>query len=775
MKSKNLILNHTVIVALLPCLLIAAARAQETPTEPKTTNGAFAAALGVPVQPTSFTYQGRLNETGGAANGTFDFQFALFIDSMGGTAIGTVAKTGVAVANGIFTVELDFGLGAFPDEIRWLEIRVKSQAAAEYTPLSPRQKITNSPLALRAARATLAENAQNAFAIGSTPAAQIIKEGDARLTDSRAPAAGSANYIQNQNSSAQASANFNIEGKGAANIFDAQTQYNIGGARAFKVDTRDNNLFVGRNTGTANSYGYYNVFVGENTGQSNTTGHSNSFVGYDAGFANTVGDANAFFGQNTGHLNTDGNYNSFFGDSAGYANTSGNGNTFLGRSAEETNETGGNNTFVGKEAGYYSTGADNTFVGANAGFNNGSGSKNTAVGESSIVSGGLTFATVIGAGASVSTSNSVVLGRSADTVRIPGNLNLSGSFSGNFAVPAANVTGTLNATQIPNLDASKITAGTFDAARIPDLSASYVRNQTALQASTSFNISGNGTAGGTLSANTLNAQTQFNIGGYRILSVAGTENIFVGKNTGTGNATGGLNSFFGENAGQANISGGSNSFLGFNAGYSNMAGSFNLFAGRNAGLSNTTGNYNTVIGSYADVAANNLIFATAIGSNSLVTQSDTIVLGKNAGTYGGVARPADTVQIPGDLKVVGNLTSNGNVKLGASGNLFAASGEENLKIVRGHISVAGGNATVLSGSGYTVTRHSTGVFTITFTTPFSSDVVLTPSLISSNFNAPMTATITEINNGTSVRINVFNPSGVLSDPSSLLFIAVGVH
>ena len=55
------------------------------------------------------------------------------------------------------------------------------------------------------------------------------------------------------------------------------------------------------------------------------------------------------------------------------------------------------------------TGSDNTIIGANA----------------DVGSSALTFATAIGAGAFVDNSNSVVLGRPADTVRIPGSLNIT--------------------------------------------------------------------------------------------------------------------------------------------------------------------------------------------------------------------------------------------------------------------------------------------------------------------------------------------------------------
>ncbi len=60
-------------------------------------------------------------------------------------------------------------------------------------------------------------------------------------------------------------------------------------------------------------------------------------------------------------------------------------------------------------------------------------------------------------------------------------------------------------------------------------SPNYIQNTTTQQENGNFNISGNGTVGGTLSSNILNANTQLNIRGKRVLSVLGTDNIFVGS------------------------------------------------------------------------------------------------------------------------------------------------------------------------------------------------------------------------------------------------------
>jgi hypothetical protein len=105
-------------------------------------------------QMTAFTYQGSLKDGASPANGNYDFEFALFDSLSGGNQAGaTLPKNGVAVANGIFSVKLDFGM-AFPGANRFLEIRVKFAGQPTLTPLTPRQAINSSPYAVTSGDAT---------------------------------------------------------------------------------------------------------------------------------------------------------------------------------------------------------------------------------------------------------------------------------------------------------------------------------------------------------------------------------------------------------------------------------------------------------------------------------------------------------------------------------------------------------------------------------------------------------------------------------------------
>ena len=252
----------------------------------------FACCASVFAQTTAFTYQGKLGDGGSAATGTYDFQFKLYNALADGSLQGTpntVTKTGVQVNAGTFTVQLDFGAGAFPGGSRFLEISVKRPADSSYTPLSPRQPITSTPYAQRSLNAeAIFIGGQRAFGVTGTATSP------------------------NSNTFAGVGAGIN----------------NTPGVPHLPS-------------------GLSNSFFGAFAGVSNTEGAQNSFFGERAGFANTIGSANSFFGLSAGLSNTEGVCNSFIGGDAGSANTEGSFNTFLGQDAGRSNTREHNNTFVG--------------------------------------------------------------------------------------------------------------------------------------------------------------------------------------------------------------------------------------------------------------------------------------------------------------------------------------------------------------------------------------------------------------------------------------------
>ena len=368
-------------------------------------------------QTTSFTYQGRLTEGGTPANNTYDLQFALFDSLVGGNQIGaTQTLSTVAVTGGVFTVQLDFGVNAFPGANRFLEIVVRPTSGGSFTTLSPRQQISSTPYAIRTLNAGAAD-ALSSACVACVQDLQINQVAGSKVNGT-IPAASvpdlGASYIKNT-TALQNSAAFNISGNGttggtlSGNVVNATTQYNIGSNRVLSVSGVG--IYVKTNT-----------FVGIGAGASNTPdsigdGSLNSFYGSNAGTSNTVGGGNSFFGVSAGSTNTTGGSNSFFGTDTGGNNTAGGTNSFFGAAAGRYNTIGSNNSFFGGYAAFNSTGDNNSFFGASTGQSNRTGSSNTLLGKRADVgSGDLTHSTAIGADATVSTSNTIMLGTSIDTV-----------------------------------------------------------------------------------------------------------------------------------------------------------------------------------------------------------------------------------------------------------------------------------------------------------------------------------------------------------------------
>lgn len=183
-------------------------------------------------------------------------------------------------------------------------------------------------------------------------------------------------------------------------------------------------------------------------------------------------------------------------------------------------------------------------------------------------------------------------------------------------------------------------------------SANYIQNANTQQAASNFNISGNGTVGGTLGGNIVRASTQFNLGGQRILgNGGGGNNLFVGIGAGNSNTHGDVNTFVGQAAGNANTTGTGNAFFGALAGWLNATGIDNSFFGTAAGRSNTSANSNSFFGSGAGVvntASGNAFFGAFAGTantsgfrnsfvgafagNSNTTGSENSFFGRSAGS-----------------------------------------------------------------------------------------------------------------------------------------------
>jgi len=109
--------------------------------------------VAVIAQTSSFTYQGQLSANGNPVGGLYDLRFTLHDTATLGNQIGsTLTNSPVKVSNGVFTVMLDFGSGVFDGSSRWLAIGVRTNGGNDdFTTLAPRQLLTATPYAIRAA------------------------------------------------------------------------------------------------------------------------------------------------------------------------------------------------------------------------------------------------------------------------------------------------------------------------------------------------------------------------------------------------------------------------------------------------------------------------------------------------------------------------------------------------------------------------------------------------------------------------------------------------
>jgi hypothetical protein len=257
------------------------------------------------------------------------------------------------------------------------------------------------------------------------------------------------------------------------------------GNNALRLNTTGfENVATGKDALYNNTTGAVNVASGHQALLANTTGSGNSSVGYQSLLANTTGTDNTAVGRDVLRGNTTGGQNTAVGKDAlrsgsannfnvamGYqalysnvadqntglgtyslaANSTGANNTATGFGSLRNSTTGAENAAVGKDALLNNTtGAQNTAIGKDAGNVNTTGSNNTFVGYNANCSPGtLTNVTAIGSGATVTASNSLVLGNGANvgigasspgqklTVVDAGNSN---QYSGTFSVFANNLT-----------------------------------------------------------------------------------------------------------------------------------------------------------------------------------------------------------------------------------------------------------------------------------------------------------------------------------------------
>jgi hypothetical protein len=318
-------------------------------------------ALPIKAQPDAaiFTYQGSLKDNGVPANGNYEIKLEYFDAAAGGDLLGSITFTTVAVVNGIFSLSMTGSTGwMFPGRGVWIQTSVRpTGSSSPSTILAPRQRIASAP-----------------FAISSLLSADSQRLGGIEANQYLTTTSGASTFIQN--GTTQQLGSFNLDGTGTANIFNAATQFSIGGNRI--LSGGNDNIFAGFGAGQSNTTGGSNSFFGVQAGGGNLTGNFNSFFGKFSGFGNISGGANSFFGASSGQNNSSGGNNAFFGDSSGLSNTVGGGNTLLGVGANVTLNNLTNATAIGFRA---AVGQSNSLVlGGINGINNSLVDTNVGIG-----------------------------------------------------------------------------------------------------------------------------------------------------------------------------------------------------------------------------------------------------------------------------------------------------------------------------------------------------------------------------------------------------------
>ena len=283
-------------------------------------------ASGAPSDP-SFTYQGRLTESGHPANGLYEMSFTLFDAPTNGNQVGdTVNLTSLPVSNGLFAAQLDFRSGVFDGTARWLEIMVNlSGSNALPVTLSPRQALAPTPYALHAVNAgglisfedmplEIKVNGQRALRLESTSSIDTVNVigGSARnfvtVDVVGATIAGGGGINNNSVRASYAS----IGGGHGNNIGTNSWQSTIAGGRANDVGSNSYSSTIGGgelnwiSTGSPHSVvagGYYGRIANGSGASAIGGGFQNTIASYSGtiagGFYNTIG-TNSLYGTISG-------------------------------------------------------------------------------------------------------------------------------------------------------------------------------------------------------------------------------------------------------------------------------------------------------------------------------------------------------------------------------------------------------------------------------------------------------------------------------------------
>ncbi|WP_394673463.1 tail fiber domain-containing protein [Limnobacter sp.] len=207
------------------------------------------------------------------------------------------------------------------------------------------------------------------------------------------------------------------------------------GAYALMTNTSgSSNVAVGEFGLGRNTTGYYNTAVGDAALHGNTTGFYNTAIGAYAAdnistsaYVTSIGAFSMYratatesvaVGTNTLYY-SEGQYNTAVGNNTFGELRTGGSNTALGHYAMPALTTGDTNIAIGHRSGNtITTGSRNILIGDHAGNGTLTSNSNIALGNSATIGDALSYAVTIGNDSSVTTSNTVVLGRTTDNTVI---------------------------------------------------------------------------------------------------------------------------------------------------------------------------------------------------------------------------------------------------------------------------------------------------------------------------------------------------------------------
>jgi trimeric autotransporter adhesin len=512
--------NNSIVVALATLLLLVSiSSAQQTSTT---------------AVPNLVRYSGTLKDAQGAAlssSTAVGVTFSIYKQQDGGASVWMETQNVTPDAIGQYSVVLGSTTSTgLPDDLflqqeqRWLGVQVQGQAE------QARVLLVSVPYAFKA---------HEAETLGGLPASAFVKApptdasgGSAETGSTAVNAGGAATSSKTAPTRLLGTPGYIPIWLGGTSFINSTIYQNASTGLGIGTMTPNAKVDVvgDVNIGVGTSYNIYRIGY-HPVLSSGTPGAGNLYVGEDAGAnSGNFGGFNTFVGFHAGFTNFSGLSNTFSGYNAGLSNRSGSGNTFFGASGGTANINGNNNTFLGELAGQRHTGGNNNiFLGDNAGGNNTTGQNDIDIGNA-------------GCPLPCTENNTIRIGQGHQATYIAG---IFGNTPSGASLVVVNAQGQLGTTT----------------GLVPPGSPYYIQNGTLPQPSSNFNISGNGTAGGTLSA-----AAGYQIGANNVLTIGGANNLFVGVAAGQAITLGRDNTFSGAFAGSAVTTGSYNTYSGSYAG-----------------------------------------------------------------------------------------------------------------------------------------------------------------------------------------------------------------